>query len=60
MQQGMDQSSLSRLVVSAFDWVIALSKQSDERTVSGIGKFEVVDNNLQVVSQLRTRKLQLA
>jgi pilus assembly protein CpaF len=60
MQQGMDQSSLSRLVVSAFDWVIALSKQSGERTVSGIGKFEVADNNLQVVSQLRTRKLQLA
>ena len=60
MQQGMDEQTLSRLVASAFDWVIALSKQAGKRSVSGIGKFEVVDNKLQVVSQLRNRKLQLA
>jgi pilus assembly protein CpaF len=60
MQHGMDEKTLSRLVVSAFDWVIALSKDSGKRAVSGIGKFQIVDDKLQVVSSLRTRKLQLA
>jgi pilus assembly protein CpaF len=60
MQQGMNEQTLSRLVASAFDWVIALSKQAGKRSVSGIGKFEAVDNQLQVVSTLRNRKLQLA
>jgi pilus assembly protein CpaF len=60
MQQGMNEQTLSRLVASAFEWVIALGKQSGKRAVSGIGKFEVVDGKLQVASQLRTRKLQLA
>jgi pilus assembly protein CpaF len=60
MQQGIDEPTLSRLVASAFDWVIALGKQAGKRSVSGIGKFKVVDGKLQVVSQLRTRKLQLA
>jgi pilus assembly protein CpaF len=60
MQHGMDEKTLSRLVASAFDWVIALGKLSGKRAVSGIGKFEIVDSKLQVVSQLRTRKLQLA
>ena len=60
MQQGMGEQTLSRLVASAFDWVIALSKDSGKRAVSGIGKFQIVDDKLQVVSSLRTRKLQLA
>lgn len=60
MQQGMGEQTLYRLVASAFDWVIALGRHSGKRSVSGIGKFEIVDNKLQVVSQLRTRKLQLA
>jgi pilus assembly protein CpaF len=60
MQHGMDEKTLSRLVASAFDWVIALSKDSGKRAVSGIGKFQIVDDKLQVVSSLRTRKLQLA
>jgi pilus assembly protein CpaF len=60
MQQGMGEQALSRLAASAFDWVIALAKQSGKRSVSGIGKFEVVDGKLKVVSQLRSRKLQLA
>jgi pilus assembly protein CpaF len=60
MQQGMSQSTLSRLAASAFDWVIALSKDSGQRVVSGIGKFRIVDDKLQVVSTLRARKLQLA
>jgi pilus assembly protein CpaF len=60
MQHGIGQGTLSRLVASAFDWVIALSKQAGERCVSGIGKFQIVDKKLDVVSPLRTRKLQLA
>lgn len=60
MQQGMGQGTLSRLAASAFDWIIALSKTSGKRAVSGIGKFEIVENSLQVIPQLRTRKLQLA
>ena len=60
MQHGMGDKTLSRLVASAFDWVIALEKQSGKKAISGIGKFEVIDNQLQVGSQLRTRKLQLA
>jgi pilus assembly protein CpaF len=60
MQQGMSEQTLSRLVASAFDWVIALSNYSGKRAVSGIGKFQIVDDKLQVVSSLRTRKLQLA
>ncbi len=60
MQQGMSEQTLYRLVASAFDWVISLGRNSGKRSVSGIGKFEIVDSKLQVVSQLRTRKLQLA
>jgi pilus assembly protein CpaF len=60
MQQGMENQTLSRLVASAFEWVIALNKTPGRRAVSGIGKFEIIDDKLQVVSQLRTRKLQLA
>jgi len=60
MQQGMGEQTLSRLVASAFDWVIALSKYSGKRAVSGIGKFQIFDDKLQVVLSLRTRKLQLA
>jgi pilus assembly protein CpaF len=60
MQQGVGEQTLSRLVASAFDWVIALSKYSGKRAVFGIGRFQIVDDKLQVVSSLRTRKLQLA
>jgi pilus assembly protein CpaF len=59
-QQGMKERTLSRLVASAFDWVIALSADRGRRRVDGIGKFEIINGNLQVVSQLRSRKLQLA
>jgi pilus assembly protein CpaF len=60
IQQGMGEQILSRLVASAFDWVIALGRQSGRRTIAGIGKFQIIDNHLQVASQLRSRKLQLA
>ena len=59
-QQQINEATLSRLVASAFDWVIALATEQGIRKVSGIGKFEIVNDKLLVVSQLRTRKLQLA
>ena len=59
-QQQINEATLSRLVASAFDWVIALSTEQGIRRVSGIGKFEIANDKLLVVSQLRTRKLQLA
>jgi pilus assembly protein CpaF len=59
-QVGMDQQVLAGLVISAFDWVIALSANQGVRRITGIGKFEIVNQQLQVVSHLRSRKLQLA
>ena len=59
-QQQINEATLSRLVASAFDWVIALETEQGIRKVSGIGKFEIVNDKLLVVSQLRTLKLQLA
>jgi pilus assembly protein CpaF len=59
-QQQINEATLSRLVASAFDWVIALATEQGIRRVSGIGKFQTDNDKLLVVSQLRTRKLQLA
>ena len=59
-QQQINEVTLSRLVASAFDWVIALSAEQGTRKIAGIGKFETDNDKLLVVSQLRTRKLQLA
>jgi len=59
-QQQINEVTLSRLVSSAFDWVIALATEQGVRRVSGIGKFQTDNDKLLVVSQLRTRKLQLA
>ena len=59
-QQQINEATLSRLVASAFDWVIALSAEQGKRKISGIGKFEITSDRLRVVSQLRSRKLQLA
>jgi pilus assembly protein CpaF len=59
-QQQINETTLSRLVASAFDWVIALGVEQGARRISGIGKFEVSNDKLLVVSQLRSRKLQLA
>jgi pilus assembly protein CpaF len=58
--QGLSSKALSRLVPSAFDYVIALSSSGGVRKVSGIGKFSVRENELVVDSILRTRKLALA
>lgn len=59
-QQQLTDATLSRLVAAAFDWVIALSNTGGTRRISGIGRFEIINEKLLVVSQLRTRKLQLA
>jgi pilus assembly protein CpaF len=59
-QQQINEATLSRLVASAFDWVIALSAQHGKRKIAGIGKFETDNDKLLVVPQLRSRKLQLA
>jgi pilus assembly protein CpaF len=59
-QQHINEPTLSRLVATAFNWVIALATEQGIRRVSGIGKFEISNDKLLVVSQLRSRKLQLA
>jgi pilus assembly protein CpaF len=59
-QQGMNESTLSRLAASAFNWVISLDFSQGTRAVAGVGKFQIVDDKLVVISQLRSRKLQLA
>jgi Flp pilus assembly CpaF family ATPase len=59
-QQQINEATLSRLVASAFDWVIALGAEQGIRKIAGIGKFETNNDKLLVVSQLRSRKLQLA
>ncbi len=58
--QGLSTKALSRLVPSAFDYVIALVASGGKRKVSGIGRFSVRENELRVDSILRTRKLALA
>lgn len=58
--QGIGSKTLARLTASAFAYVINLSFRAGKRTVSGIGKFTVRDNQLQVESVFRSRKLALA
>jgi pilus assembly protein CpaF len=56
----ISDSSFSRMVASAFDWVISLEAKAGSRRVSGIGKFAIESENL-VVKQYQTRqKLALA
>jgi pilus assembly protein CpaF len=59
-QQGISESTLSRLAASAFEWVISLGVNNGVRRITGIGKFAIVNNELQVISSLRSRNLQLA
>ena len=58
--QGLSTRALSRLVPSAFDYVIALAASGGARKVSGIGRFSVGESELRVDPILRTRKLALA
>lgn len=52
--------SLSRLTVSAFDWVISLGFENGNRSVLGIGKFEINPDGLRVIRNSYERKLALA
>ena len=58
--QGLSTRALTRLVPSAFDYVIALSNSSGQRRVSGIGRFRVRESELLVDSVFSSRKLALA
>lgn len=58
--QGLGIEALSRLVPSAFDFVISLVASAGVRKVSGIGKFSLREGELRVDALLRTRKLALA
>lgn len=51
----ISDSSFSRMVASAFDWVISLEAKAGSRRVSGIGKFAIESENL-VVKQYQTRQ----
>lgn len=59
-QQGISESTLSRLAASAFEWVISLGVNNGVRRITGIGKFAIINHELQVISSLRSRNLQLA
>jgi pilus assembly protein CpaF len=52
--------AFSKMVAAAFDWVIALEVKAGKRRVSGIGKFELEDDQLVVREQLVRQKLALA
>jgi pilus assembly protein CpaF len=52
--------AFSKMVAAAFDWVIALEVKAGKRRVSGIGKFEIEDDQLVVREQLVRQKLALA
>lgn len=58
--QQIPRQVLNRLVLSAFDWVISLGIVDGARSVTGIGKFELIDGQLHVSAQLRPRRLALA
>ena len=56
----ISDQSFSKMVASAFDWVIALEAKAGKRHVSGIGKFELEDDQLVVREYLPRQKLALA
>jgi pilus assembly protein CpaF len=56
----MPAKVFARLVVSAFDWAIALEIQDGIRRVSGIGKFNIQDGQLRVQEFQPAAKLALA
>ena len=52
--------SFSKMVAAAFNWVISLEAKAGQRRVSGIGKFELDDNQLLVREHFPRQKLALA
>lgn len=58
--QQLSEELLGRLVVAAFDWVIALGIKDNQRAVTGIGQFELIENRLEVFQVTSARRLALA
>jgi len=56
----ISDSSFFKMIVAAFDWVIALEVKAGQRRVSGIGKFSISENELVVVEDQPRQKLALA
>jgi pilus assembly protein CpaF len=56
----MPENVFARLVVSAFDWAIALEIKEGIRKISGIGKFIIQDGQLRVQEFQPAAKLALA
>lgn len=57
---GVSENAFMRMAVSAFDWVIALYCKNGIRSISGIGKFVIHENQLEVFEQQPEKKLALA
>jgi len=57
---GVSENAFMQIVVSAFDWVIALSSNNGVRRVSGIGKLRICENQLEVFELPPEKKLALA
>jgi pilus assembly protein CpaF len=57
---GVSEKAFRQMVLSAFDWVIALASYNGVRKVSGIGKFTICENQLEVLQQPPEKKLALA
>jgi pilus assembly protein CpaF len=57
---GVSENAFMQMVVSAFDWVIALDCVNGIRSVAGIGKFRIQDGQLEVFEQQPEKKLALA
>jgi pilus assembly protein CpaF len=54
---GVSEKAFMRMVVSAFDWVIALHCQNGIRSIAGIGKFGIHEDQLEVFEQQPEKKL---
>ena len=52
--------SFYKMIAAAFDWVIALETRAGVRSIAGIGKFAIQDNELIVEEHLPRQKLALA
>lgn len=52
--------SFYKMIAAAFDWVIALETRSGVRSIAGIGKFAIQENELIVKEYLPRQKLALA
>ncbi len=56
----ISDTSFHKMVVAAFDWVIALEAKAGSRQISGIGKFSIESDELVVKQYQPRQKLALA